>query len=145
MRRSRPRGGLHQGRKWVGPPDAEKTGGPVSPQLKLRAGSAASLASLGDGLTCACARQRDPAFNLTGQGSPSRKAPSRTNERTGSVLALFLFSLVLVLLFILLLVLAAVGKASIPQSGADGQNAPVLHVLHERHFGKSLCHTIIVH
>jgi hypothetical protein len=37
----------------VGPPDATKTGGPVSRQLKLRPGSTASLASLSDDVTVA--------------------------------------------------------------------------------------------
>jgi len=37
----------------MGPPDATKTGGPVSRQLKLRPGSAASLASLSDEMTVA--------------------------------------------------------------------------------------------
>jgi hypothetical protein len=47
--------GQNQRATKVGPPDATKTGGPVSRQLKLRPGSTASLASLSDEMTVAIA------------------------------------------------------------------------------------------
>src|SRR6202035_404532 len=67
--------------------------------------------------------------------------------RPASILALLVFLLVLVLVVIAALapVLPAVGKARVAEAGADGQHAPALDVLHERHLGQALRHAVIVH
>src|SRR5204862_4697082 len=72
-RGERDRGLLHRDRLEVkvGPPDATKPRRPRAASLKFWPGSAASPASESDGTTVATSRsqgQRDPVFNLTGQG-----------------------------------------------------------------------------
>ena len=39
----------------------------------------------------------------------------------------------------------AVGEARIAKAGADGQHAPMLDILHERHLAQTLHHGVIVH
>src|ERR1700726_1530727 len=96
-------------------------------------------------------RQRDLCFNLTGQGYLTKPC-GKLGSSLVSILALLLFLAVLVLAVLafiavlaLLPVLPAVGEARVAQTGADGQDAPVVHVLHERHFGETLHHGVIVH
>jgi hypothetical protein len=36
-------------------------------------------------------------------------------------------------------------KRALPRPVPKGQDAPVVHVLHERHFGETLHHRVIVH
>src|SRR5207302_6091685 len=60
---------------------------------------------------------------------------------TRSILVLLRFLAVPVFV----LVFPAVGEARVAQSSADGQRAPVVHVLHERHLGEALRHAVIVH
>ena len=45
----------------------------------------------------------------------------------------------------LLLVLPAVGEAGVAKAGTDGEHAPALDVLHERHLAQALRHAVIVH
>src|ERR1700676_3209496 len=95
-------------------------------------------------------RQRDLGFNLTGQGYLTKPC-GKLGSSLVSILALLLFLAVLVLavlvlaVLVLLPVLPAAGEARVAQTGADGQDAPVVHVLHERHFGETLRHRVIVH
>src|ERR1700694_5672497 len=78
---------------------------------------------------------------------PTLRLIAHLKSAPASILALLLFFLVFFFPIVLLvvLVLPPVGKACIAQSRADGENAPALHVLHERNFGKTLRHAIIVH
>src|ERR1700676_831861 len=100
-------------------------------------------------------RQRDLGFNLTGQGYLTKPC-GKLGSSLVSILALLLFLAVLVLAVLVLAVLVlavlallpvlpAAGEARVAQTGADGQDAPVVHVLHERHFGETLRHRVIVH
>src|SRR5262249_27916951 len=52
--------------------------------------------------------------------------------------------LLAVLLFGLAVVFSAVGEARIAETSADGEHAPALDILHERHFGQPLHHAVIV-
>jgi hypothetical protein len=73
-------------------------------------------------------------------------AYGRRTEPTASILALLDFFLVLFTVVVFALVLfPAVGEVGISQSGPDGKHAPVLDVLHERHFAQALRYPVIVH
>src|SRR3977135_1930322 len=94
------------------------------------------------------APQRYVGLTLTSQGYShrySQRCPYYC--RPASILALLVFLLVLVLDVIaaLALVLPAVGEARVAEAGADGQHAPALDILHERHFAQALRHAVIVH
>src|SRR5262249_12540546 len=45
----------------------------------------------------------------------------------------------------LIIRLRAIGEARVAEAGSDGQDAPVLHVLHERHLAQTLHHAVVVH
>src|SRR4051794_32944382 len=95
-------------------------------------------------------------------GDPVRTAGRRAQRRSISALTrvfnalflplllalavlLFLFVLVLLVVLVAVLIFLAVGEPRIAQSGADGQHAPAVDVLHERHFAKALHDAVIVH
>src|SRR5215467_661064 len=45
----------------------------------------------------------------------------------------------------LIIRLRAIGEARVAEAGSDGQDAPVLHVLHERHLAQTLHHAVVMH
>jgi len=45
----------------------------------------------------------------------------------------------------LIIRLRAIGETRVAQAGSNGEDAPVLHVLHEWHLAQTLHHGIVVH